>query len=401
MGVESVFTVGGISNGEFMNEVTSIFWSSWRDNLQNANEAQGLYCYGKESDLAAFSLWRDAEDQQMTPWLLLGDMGMIGVLHQQDSDLLLQLMSASGDGRYPCRLGLMHLPSGRETGLIFDPEVDERLIEIDWLDCSPWFVLTRVDVIPGQCRISSIYDHRMNCLLSMPLLSVIRLFSPQYALRLAIDTGGQTRYGLFSAHEQRLWMPFEYIDIFAFGHAWIGITPEGGSHIWDQYCQSSRVLPYELTSVDDKLFAQQNGLWQAADEHGNVSGEFKAPSLEALQAEPVDLRSLELSTANCILDRAIVTHFADLSAQGGSSCKYEGLPEPFCDGYLDIGQAVLSSNQIAILLNVRYDSLRWLVLPQDGTAGRRGTVWRLQSDKQAVGLTECELTELLVLLESV
>ncbi|MFC3531669.1 hypothetical protein ACFOLG_05670 [Vogesella facilis] len=384
-----------------MNEVTSIFWSSWRDSLQNANEALGFYCYGKESDPAAFSLWRDSDDQQLTPWMLLGDLGMIGVLHQQDSDLLLQLMSVSDDGSYPCRIGLMHLPSGRETGLIFDPEASERLIEIDWLDQPSWFVLTRFDETPEQHRMCSIYDEGMNCLLTMPLLLVSRVFSPQPALILSVSSSRQARYGLFSAHEQRLWLPCDYIDLFSFDNFWIGITPRGDSHIWDQFCQSSRVLPYVLTSVDGKLFAQQGGLWQAADEHGNVSGEFSALSLEALLAEPLDLRGLTLPTVNSILDGDVVARLADLSTQGGSSCKYEGLSEPFCDGYLDIGQAVLSPGQIAILLESRYDDLRWLVLPQDGAEGRRGVVWRLFSDTQAVGLTECELAGLSVLLESV
>ena len=382
-----------------MNDVTAMFWPSWCDRLQSDNEAHGFYCYGKTADPDLFALWREADDQQLTPWLPLGDMGMIGVIHQQDDEVLLKLMSASEDGRYPCRLGLMHLPSGRETGLIFDPEVSEALIKIDWVAHPPWFVLTGFDEMAGQGVISSIYDHRMNCLLSQPLLMVIRCFEPQYALLLAINAGGASRYGLLFMQDQRLGLPFDYVDIFAFEQVWIGITPEGSSHIWDQYGQSHYVLPCVLTIGDSTLLAQKEGYWQQVDLHGNTIGTMRASSVQALLAQGADFSGLNLPAANAMLTDEMVTRLSRMSIDGGTSHKYEGLPEPFYDDYLDIGAACLSPHQDAILIALRHAGVRWLLLPEDGAAGQRGAIWRLHADTEAVGLSVRELDELLVLLE--
>ena len=105
---------------------------------QGINEEHGLYCYGKDGNDRLWSLWRENDDTQLTPWLDLGPGGFIWVLHSWDHEHkdgserqhMLILEQEDDPNAQTKRWALMHTPSGRQTQFIFTHEpkcLDDRL----------------------------------------------------------------------------------------------------------------------------------------------------------------------------------------------------------------------------------------------------------------------------------
>src|SRR5574343_432647 len=87
---------------------------------QYKNEELGLYCYYSKENPREWSLWREADDHQLTPWLDLGPDGMIWVVWNHGDEYILVLEQRDDAASPPVlRQAMMHLPSGRMTDFIF------------------------------------------------------------------------------------------------------------------------------------------------------------------------------------------------------------------------------------------------------------------------------------------
>jgi len=368
-----------------------------RDSRQNENEERGLYCYVAEDAPREWSLWREADDTQLTPWMDLGPEGMIWVIWAEGDELVVVLEQRDDAAEPPVlRQALMHLPSGKRTDFLFagdrswHTQVGVRRLE----RCYTALLMLTYPVDyehSSEVRGAALYDKHLRELIG-PCIACIYPCGPQdefvkVALRQADDS---VRYGVFDYEQARYVVPPEFAEVIEHDGRWIGNTSDARSVV---YAAGGEVLAththtLHLGSILDALYVQRAGRWGRAGALGAIVAAPDAPSLEALEAEGERFETLTLDAtpaAPWCLDEQTLDALVDATGDAGMCIKYEGVEvdELSGDGMLDVGWAQLPDQGRAVLLDDRYGELRLLVLTQPWCALPPGSVLALTTKTQA------------------
>ncbi len=362
-----------------------------RDSRQSANEDQGLFCYCREINPCEWSLWRDDPDQQLTEWRDLGPDGFIWVLWTDGNELIVVLEYRDDTANPPeLRQGLLHLPSGQETGLIFTGEIfgnywgTEEFIR--GKDDVLFAVYPHEDVEAGAGRVGmGLYDRHLREVLP-PIAYLVRPtyeFPGLVEVWLLLDDNSIVR-AIYDYRTMRYLVPAEYEDIFFHKGRWFGNTAAGQCHIRLADGTPFTHYDYTLHQLDNKdidLYVERQGLWGKADSEGRIVVEPYAASMEALNDEVLKFSRLTLAKSEY---PPIVVAEKDLqkliveAAEHGFCFKYEGIDlDGYGDGYVDVSVAELPKAGGALVVDDRYGDLRLLVLTVPWRKLPRGSVLRL------------------------
>ena len=266
-------------------------WSGWlkdyvRDGRQEQNAQYGLHCYNLGSDPGRWALWSDETGIPVTPWCELGMDGMIWVEWARGDDMILGLeYRDDSDGTADHRLGLMHLPSGRQTGLIFAarPIVNvtghnDRLLLVYPHEDSP---------AAAEASGAAVYDHEL-CQVLPAIAHAVRILD-HGRIWFWVHHERGPRWAVYDYRNLCYIVPPHYIELFGHNGGWIGITEEGCSDVHDSEGALLARYNYRLhcnVEMGNELYVERDGLWGKADRTGAIVMQPYASSLvELLGAE--------------------------------------------------------------------------------------------------------------------
>lgn len=266
-------------------------WNEWlkgyvRDGRQEQNAQYGLHCYNLGSDPRRWALWSDETGIPLTPWCELGADGMIWVEWARDNDMILGLeYRDDSDDSAAHRLGLMHLPSGRETGLIFSgrPIVnvignDDRLLLVYPHEDSP---------AAAEASGAAVYDHEL-CQVLPAIANSVRILDDGRMWFWVHHERGP-RWAVYDYRNLRYILPPQYSELFGHNGGWIGITDDGYSHVHDGDGVLQARYDYRLhcsVETGNELYIERDGLWGKADHTGaTIVKPYAASLVELLNTE--------------------------------------------------------------------------------------------------------------------
>ena len=375
----------------------------FRHNIhQSINEDHGLYCYGKDGSDRLWSIWRENDDTQLTPWVDLGPTGFIWVLHSWDHEdkdgptrqHMLILEQEAGSNAQEKRWALMHLPSGRQTPFIFTQEptcLDEQYIGPPLLIVCPDTQIHPRDDHRGP----ALYDDQFRELIAPCLAVTLRCYHDLATFKIALQCADQSLiWGVFSLDSQRFIIPPVYADLFEHQGSWFCQCQSGGTDIYSSLGELSGHLEHQLYSAGqgDRLFAELKGLWGWADSTGKLIGTPQANDSDALLDESCRFLSLSVQRSEAApwcLNTDSLERLIQMVGNDGLSIKYEGVPfDDQGDGMLDISHVELSKDGEAFLLEDRWGKRSFLVLKHAWCNLAVGSVLRLQSNTRAIVVDE-------------
>jgi hypothetical protein len=264
-------------------------WTGWlkdyvRDGRQEQNALHGLHCYNLGSDPRRWALWSDDSGMPLTPWCDLGVDGMIWVEWAQDDQMILGL-EYRDERAEPAghRLGLMHLPSGRETGLIFS---GRPIVNVIGHGDRLLVVHPHEDAADTALGGAAVYDREL-CPVLPAIANAVRILEHGRVWFWVRHERGP-RWAVYDYRNLRYIVPPHYKALFGHNGGWIGITEEGHSHVHDDEGALLAQYDYQLhcsVETDAELFVERAGLWGKADLAGRIVVTPFAPSLRALQGE--------------------------------------------------------------------------------------------------------------------
>ena len=369
---------------------------------QQINEDHGLYCYGKEGNNRLWSLWRESDDTQLTPWLDLGPTGFIWVLHAWDHEHkdgparqhMLILEQEDDSSAQAKRWALMHSPSGRQTRFMFTTEptcLDELYAGPPLLILCPETQIS-LDSDHGG---AALYDDQFRELIAPGLAVRLRCSYEIHFFIIALRHDDQSlTWGVFDHASHSFIVPPVYADVLEHRGTWFCLCQDGGTDIYNSWGVLSGHLDHKLyyAGLDDRLFAEQNGLWGWADATGKLIGTPHAADSDALLDDPCRFARLSLQRSGAApwcLDAGCLERLLQMVGDDGLSIKYEGVPlEDRGDGMLDINHAELPKDGTAFLLEDRWGDKRFLVLKQTWRSLAVGSVLALQGNTRASGVDE-------------
>ncbi len=375
-----------------------------RDIRQQENEDRGLWCYYDEDNPREWSLWRESDDTQLTPWMDLGPDGMIWAVWDQGDELVVVLEQRDDAATPPVlRQALMHLPSGKRTDFVFAgdrPGESEIGVERVHMGNDALLLLA----FPAEYAVGSgvlgaaLYDQSLRELIG-PCIAWINPCGARHelvAVALRQPDVQTVRYGVFDYVNARYVVPAEYAEVFEHRGRWMCNTPDGRSQV---RAASGEIVHehghtlHRSADTDGSLYAERDGRWGRADEEGRIVVEPYAPSWEALAAEIKRFERLDLTkaaTPALCLDDDTLRALIDATGDEGFCVKYEGVEIDGYggDGMLDVAWAELPGEVRAVLLEDRYGELRLLVLAASWHALPAGSVLKLTGKARAGTVAE-------------
>ncbi|MDR1995539.1 hypothetical protein [Azonexus sp.] len=371
----------------------------WREERQKANECLGLYCYYEEGSKSFWSLWRESDDMQLTPWIDLGPDGMIWVLHDwkgaDKTQQFLLILERRDDAASPpiLRQALMHLPSGQQTDFVFAGERgSETTFDIDRVNVAPdgpQLLLTwphdaeeREDVHGAALYV---FDGQFRELIGPCISSIHPAGNRHQYLMLQLRHADQSlTWGVFDYRAAAYVISAEYENLFERRDKWFCQRQDGGTNVYGPVgvllARHDHVLSDSCEK--DRLYAIRDGLWGWADNDGNITVAPYATDISTLNAEPLRFSRLTLKTpaeSPLYLNADTLAMLDETVGDEGTCIKYEGVPlESHGDGYLDISSTELPEGEPAFLLEDRGDDWRFLVLRQPWRKLPTGSVLALR-----------------------
>ena len=292
------------------------------------------------------------------------------------------------------RWALMHSPSGRHTQFIFANEpqcLDEQYAGPPLLIVNPDTPTYPLDDHRG----SALYDDQFRELIAPCIAITLRCYHDIPTFKIALRHVDQTlTWGVLSLDSQKFVIPPVCADLLEHQSSWFCQCQDGGTDIYTLSGELSGHVEYNLYSagLDDRLFAERDGLWGWADSTGKLIGTLHATGSDALLDDPCRFSSLSVQrsdTAPWRLDKDCLERLIQMVDDEGLSIKYEGVPlDDRGDGMLDISLAELPKGGIAFLLEDRWGDARFLVVRQDWRNLAVGSVLALQSNMRASGVDE-------------
>ncbi|WP_448091820.1 hypothetical protein [Pseudomonas lini] len=369
---------------------------------QQCNERHGVYCYGNHNNPNLWSLWcddRSAEsgikETELIPWRDLGPGGMIWVEwagHEYEQwahrDEMMVVIEYRDDTVTPpvARSGLMHLPSGRETGLIFEG----NSISFEVGDDVLFFAWPLEGSIAGTTGYA-LYDRNLRELFAPAIASVItppRNGRIELIVRFA---DGSTKPCLYDYMSQRYIIPAQYDSIEKHKGLWFCSSDSDRCDVRDANGMLIASYDHQIFKGFNRLYAKKNELWGWADESGQLIGQPFAASAEILEAQPVEIIHLNVDTTSVHAFRLNSHDLERLTSnvgEAGCTIKYEGIPTGFGDGYIDGQRVILPKQGLALLLSDRYGhednpALRLIILIKEWHDLPAGTVMAWNGKTQA------------------
>ncbi len=367
------------------------------DLREGINESHGLCCYGHEDDPRIWSLWRESDDTQLTPWIDLGPQGLIWVLWNDGDEYMLVLEQRDDAATPPVlRQALMHLPSGRQTDFVFAGDRDfetQRGVEcVDGLGNQTLLVLTFPHDFEARTDVygAALYDKQLRELVGPCIAWAAPCYVHPNQIRLALRRADDSvDHGVLDHVEARFIIPAEYQDVTQHGERWCCLRRDGQTDWCDAQGRLLARYDYALHGGyrDDRLYAERKGLWGWADTEGRLLVEPYAPDSAVLDAEVRTFTRLSLEAAAapalCLADDSLAA-LIEAVGDEGLSLKYEGVPRAEGgDGMLDAGLAELPGAVPAVLLEDRWSTLKLLVLKAPWRKQPAGTVLALQGRSRA------------------
>jgi hypothetical protein len=371
------------------------------ESRQSQNEALGLYCYCSEDNPREWSLWREADDCQLTPWFDLGPDGMIWVVWDAGDEYILVLEERDDAASPPVlRQALMHLPSGRKTDFIFagDRSFETRVgvqcvngvargdvLLLTW----PHDVLERDD-----CLGAALYDRNLRELIGPSIRCILANYDLPQCVDLAIARPDlSVNWGIFNYHEAVFVVPADYDEVTTHHDRWLCNKTECCDVFDTQGVQLARYsYTLHLCADEDRLQVKRDGLWGWADNEGRITVEPFASDSAILDAEPKRFSRLSLSAAApspFCLEPATLTALVEATGELGICIKYEGVDRSDGgDGMLDIMPAELPGGATGFFLEDRWGDARYVVLIDAWRKLAAGTVLALQGKTRAQTVSE-------------
>lgn len=368
---------------------------------QQQNEDLGLYCYLFEDNPREWSLWREEDDHQLTPWFDLGPEGMIWVIWNAGDEYMLVLEERDDAASPPVlRQALMHLPSGRKTDFIFagDRSFETQIgVEcVSGLGNEEVLLLTLPhDVLErDDCLGAALYDRNLRQLIGPS----IRYISPDYesphCVTVAITRPDlSVGWGIFNYHEAVFVVPADYDEVKKHHGRWLCNKGESCEVFDTQGVQLAR-YSYTLHQCADenRLQVERDGLWGWADNEGRITVEPFANDSAILDAEPKRFSRLSVSaaaTSPFCLEPATLTALVEATGELGICIKYKGVDRSDGgDGMLDIMPAELPGGATGFFLEDRWGDARYVVLIDAWRKLAAGTVLVLHGTTRGQTVSE-------------
>lgn len=381
---------------------------------QQCNEHNGVYCYGDHNNPKRWSLWRDdrsaesgIEETELITWRDLGHDGMIWVVWAApEYDELMVVIEYRDDTVTPpvARSGLMHLPSGRETGLIFEHNSISISVGDDVL-----FFACPLEGSVADITGHVLYDRNLRELFAPVIASVV---TPPCNGRIELIVrfaDGSTKSCLYDYMSQRYIIPAQYDSIEKHKGLWFCSSDSDRCDVRD--ANGVLIANYNhqiFEGPGNWLYAKKNEKWGFADDFGQLIGQPFAASAEILEAQPVEIIHLNVDTTSVHAFRLNSHDLERLTSnvgEAGCTIKYEGIPAGFGDGYIDGQRVILPKQGLALLLSDRYgheDSpdLRLIILIKEWHDQPAGTVmaWNGKTQAKLIEQESSEATFLQALL---
>lgn len=368
---------------------------------QQQNEMLGLYCYCSEDNPREWSLWREADDCQLTPWFDLGPEGMIWVIWDDGDEYILVLEERDDAASPPVlRQALMHLPSGRKTDFIFagdrsfETQVGVECVnglgnEAVLLLTLPHDVLERDD-----CLGAALYDRNFRELIDPCVRYVSADYTSAHCVTVAITRPDlRVGWGVFNYREAVFVVPADYDEVKDHHGRWLCNKGES-CDVFDKQGVKFAHYPYTLHQCadEDRLQVKRDGLWGWADNEGRIVVEPFASDSEVLDAEPKRFSRLSLSAfaaSPFCLEPATLTALVEATGELGICIKYEGVERSDGgDGMLDIMPAELPGGAVGLFLEDRWGEGCYVVLIESWRKLAAGTVLAMQGKARVQTVSE-------------
>ena len=372
-----------------------------RDTRQSYNEDLGLFCYGRESNPRVWSLWREAGDVQLTEWRDLGPEGFIWVAEDKGDELFL-ILEHRDDAENPpvLRQGLLHLPSGKETGLIFHGEDYGKSCGVERIFHNGPEVLFTAFLLDETNAVGmALYDRHLRQVVPPVAFRIHPNYEHPGLVELQIIAENETIVrGIYDYKRLHYVVPAEYNEIYFHEGCWIANAASGHSHI--RLSDGTLVASYDYTLHSSykklELYVNRHGLWGMADAKGQIVIEPYAASSEDLDAEAIKFTRLTLrksAQAPICVEESDLQKLITQTDEVGCCVKYEGIElEDYSDGYVDVSVAELPAQGRALLLEDRDGDLRLLILTTPWRKLPVGSVLRLHG-KSSVSAVLSNSTE--------
>jgi hypothetical protein len=371
------------------------------ESRQDQNEMLGLYCYCSEDNPRESSLWREADDGQLTPWLDVGPDGMIWAVWNDGDEYMLVLEERDDAASPPVlRQALMHLPSGRRTDFIFagdhsyETQVGVECVsglgnEEVLLLTLPHDVLERDD-----CLGAALYDRNLRELIAPSIRYISRDYGATHCVTVAITRPDlSVGWGIFNYREAVFVVPADYDEVKEHQGRWL--CNQGDScDVFDKQGVKLARYPYTLylCADENRLQVKRDGLWGWADNEGRITVEPFANDSAILDAEPKRFSRLSLSaaaTSPFCLEPATLAALVEATGELGICIKYEGVARSDGgDGMLDIMPAELPGGATGLFLEDRWGEARYVVLIDAWRKLVAGTVLAVQGRMRALTVSE-------------
>jgi hypothetical protein len=252
------------------------------------------------------------------------------------------------------RSGLMHLPSGRETGLIFESNSISTSVGDDVL-----FFACPLEGSVASITGHALYDRNLREVFAPAITCVV---TPPRNGRIDLFVGAVDRSAkrcLYDYMNQRYIVPAQYDDVVSHKNVWFCNSDSDRCDVRDTDVNGAVIASYDhqIFVGVDRLYAKKNELWGWADDSGQLIGQTFATSPEVLEAQPVQITHLRVNTTSVYAFRLNSHDLERLTSQvgeAGCTIKYEGIPAGFGDGYIDGQRITLPKQGLALLLSDRY-----------------------------------------------